>query len=198
MRLWQREEEDDGWPVVRTATADGRRQWPWPARDATATAVFWRRKRGQRSRSGLRRLQWQRKQGAGAAAGKEEKKITAVATVGGKAAGSRGDWRRGQRQHAVGRRRRRRTAAAQRGPVRAAAAGEQRGPARDAEEEGSTVRCSRGARGWERWAQLVRARREGGSGGPARAVAAGSDEDAREEGEEGAAGEATEEGYGRW
>ncbi|RWW42342.1 hypothetical protein BHE74_00052122 [Ensete ventricosum] len=79
MRLWQRE-EDEGWPmvrrqqrvaVVRTVTADGRRQWPWPARDVivAATTVFRRRKRGQRSRRRLWRLQWQRKQGAGAAQG---------------------------------------------------------------------------------------------------------------------------------
>ncbi|RWW52522.1 hypothetical protein BHE74_00041050 [Ensete ventricosum] len=45
--------------VVRTATTDGRRQWPWPARDAAAATVFWRRKRVQRSR---RRLRQQRRE----------------------------------------------------------------------------------------------------------------------------------------
>ncbi|RRT63643.1 hypothetical protein B296_00028259 [Ensete ventricosum] len=77
---------------------------------------------------------------------------------------------------------------------RAAATGQQRGPARVAGEEGNTMRCGRGACGWEPWARLVRATREGGSGGSLRATAAGSDEEAREEGEEGAAREAVEEG----
>ncbi|RRT55506.1 hypothetical protein B296_00022785 [Ensete ventricosum] len=84
---------------------DGRRQWSWLARDAAAATVFWRRKRGQRrgkrgtevadgGRGGRGRGQRRR---ATAAAGKEERKMTTMAAVDGKATGSRGDWRRGQR-----------------------------------------------------------------------------------------------------
>ncbi|RWW70974.1 hypothetical protein BHE74_00021318 [Ensete ventricosum] len=85
-RRWQRRERDiavnycyfeNGIQVFRLAGGekeiatggrgeDGRRQWSWLAKDTVAATVFWRRKRGQRSRRRLRQLQRQRKQGVAA------------------------------------------------------------------------------------------------------------------------------------
>ncbi|RRT37251.1 hypothetical protein B296_00042837 [Ensete ventricosum] len=148
-----------GWPmvrrqqrmaVVRTATTDGRRQWPWPARDADAAAatVFWMRKRGQQSRRRLRQQQREernrggrrkrRSRGEGSGDVWQERR---------KGRFSRRKQRRGQQRQVMGRRRRRTATTLAMGD----------GRQKTAANEG----------------------RKGGSEGPGRATAAEFDEEAR-------------------